>query len=38
MTIIYLMIPCTLLLVGGFVAAFIWANNNDQFEDLVTPA
>ena len=38
MNIIYLMIPCTLILVAGFVWAFIWANNNKQFDDLVTPS
>ncbi|MBC86051.1 MAG: cbb3-type cytochrome oxidase assembly protein CcoS [Bdellovibrionaceae bacterium] len=38
MTILYLMIPCTLILVAAFVAAFIWANESDQFDDLETPA
>jgi cbb3-type cytochrome oxidase maturation protein len=32
------MIPMALLLGGGFVAAFIWATNNGQFDDLDTPA
>mgnify|MGYP001548853197 CR=1 FL=1 len=38
MTILYLMIPCTLLLVVAFVVAFLWANESDQFDDLETPA
>jgi len=32
------MIPVTLLLVIGFVVAFLWATRDGQFDDLETPA
>lgn len=38
MNILVLMIPVALILGGGFVAAFFWAANNGQFDDLDTPA
>lgn len=38
MNILFLMIPMALLLGFGFLAAFLWANRTDQFEDLETPA
>jgi len=38
MNVLYLMIPLSLLLGGGFLAAFIWAINNGQNDDLITPA
>jgi cbb3-type cytochrome oxidase maturation protein len=38
MNILFLMIPMALLLGFGFLAAFLWANRQDQFEDLETPA
>jgi len=38
MTIIYLLLPITLLIAGFFVAAFIWAAKKDQFEDTLTPS
>lgn len=38
MNIVVLMIPLSLLLLTGAVVAFFWAVNNDQFEDLDTPA
>lgn len=38
MNILILMIPIALLLGFGFVAAFIWATENGQFEDTTTPA
>ncbi len=38
MNILYLMIPLSLLLGGGFLAAFIWTVNSGQVDDLVTPA
>ncbi|MEX2500572.1 MAG: cbb3-type cytochrome oxidase assembly protein CcoS [Wenzhouxiangellaceae bacterium] len=38
MTIIYVLIPLSLLLLGLAVWAFFWAVRNDQFEDLDTPA
>jgi cbb3-type cytochrome oxidase maturation protein len=36
--ILYLMIPLSLFLGGGFVAAFIWSVRNGQNDDLDTPA
>ena len=38
MTIVLFLIPFALLLGGGFVAAFLWANAQGQYDDLVTPA
>lgn len=38
MNIITLMIPMALILGVGFVAAFIWATQKGQFDDLETPA
>lgn len=38
MNILVLMIPLALLLGLGFVAAFLWAADNGQFEDTETPA
>ncbi|MCB0342036.1 MAG: cbb3-type cytochrome oxidase assembly protein CcoS [Pseudobdellovibrionaceae bacterium] len=38
MNILLLMIPVTLLLVIGFVVAFLWATRDGQFDDLETPA
>jgi cbb3-type cytochrome oxidase maturation protein len=38
MNIVLFMIPLSLLLLTGAVVAFFWAVNNDQFEDLDTPA
>jgi cbb3-type cytochrome oxidase maturation protein len=38
MSILLLMIPVSLLLGGGFLAAFIWSVKNGQFEDTETPA
>ncbi len=38
MNILILMIPMSLLLGIGFVAAFLWAVDKDQFDDLETPA
>ena len=34
MTILLVLIPLGLLLLGAAVAAFAWAVRNDQFEDL----
>lgn len=38
MTILYLMIPITLLLGLSFVGLFFWANSHGNFDDLETPA
>ena len=38
MTILYLLIPLGLLLLGIAVAAFFWATRSGQFDDLETPA
>lgn len=38
MSILYIIVPITLLLAGGFLVLFFWAVNKGQFEDLVTPA
>ncbi len=37
MKILLLLIPLSLLFLGGAVWAFFWAVNNDQFDDLETP-
>ncbi|MCK9488020.1 MAG: cbb3-type cytochrome oxidase assembly protein CcoS [Xanthomonadales bacterium] len=38
MTILLILIPVTLVLVGIAVATFFWAVNKGQFDDLDTPA
>ncbi len=38
MSIIFLILPITLLLSLGGVAAFTWATRGGQFDDLRTPA
>lgn len=38
MEIIYLLIPLSLVLVGGIVWAFFWAVKSGQFDDLEGPA
>lgn len=38
MSILYLLIPLALLLLGLAVAAFFWAVGSGQFDDLDTPA
>lgn len=37
MTILYVLIPLALLLLGLAVWAFFWAVGNGQFDDLDTP-
>lgn len=34
MEIIFVLIPISVLLIGIAIGVFIWAVNNDQFEDL----
>jgi cbb3-type cytochrome oxidase maturation protein len=38
MNILFVLIPLSLMLVLAAVYAFFWAIDNDQFEDLETPA
>lgn len=38
MSILFLILPITLLLSLGAVAAFTWATRGGQFDDLQTPA
>lgn len=38
MSIIFVILPITLLLSLGAVAAFTWATRGGQFDDLQTPA
>lgn len=38
MTILLLLVPLSLVLVGAAVAAFAWAVRSGQFDDLDTPA
>jgi cbb3-type cytochrome oxidase maturation protein len=37
MSVIYLVLPLALLLVGAAVGAFVWAASRGQFDDLTTP-
>lgn len=38
MTVIFLVLPLALLIVAAAVAAFVWATQRGQFDDLETPA
>lgn len=38
MTVIYLLIPLSILLAGGFLWAFFWAVRSGQFDDTCTPS
>lgn len=38
MSILYILIPLALVLLGGAVWAFFWAVGSGQFDDLDTPA
>ncbi len=38
MNVLLIMIPLSLLLLAGAVAAFFWAVDHDQFDDMETPA
>lgn len=38
MNVLYLMIPISLLLGGGFLAAFVWSVRDGQVDDLETPS
>ncbi|NQZ76165.1 MAG: cbb3-type cytochrome oxidase assembly protein CcoS [Ekhidna sp.] len=38
MSVIFILIACSLLLAGSFLGAFLWASRNGQFEDDYTPS
>lgn len=38
MIVIFLLIPLSILIAAGFLAAFIWAVRTGQYEDTCTPA
>lgn len=38
MSVIYVVLPLALLLGGAFLAAFLWAVREGQFDDVDTPA
>ncbi|MCX7866699.1 cbb3-type cytochrome oxidase assembly protein CcoS [Limisphaera sp. VF-2] len=38
MSVIFLLIGLSLLVAGGFLAAFVWAVRSGQYEDTGTPA
>lgn len=38
MTIIFILIGCSLLLAVGFLIAFIWSVRSGQIDDTTTPA
>lgn len=38
MNVLYVIIPLALLLGGAFLAAFFWAINQGQYDDLDSPA
>lgn len=37
MSVLFIVVPLALLIVGGAVWAFIWATRTGQFDDLSTP-
>lgn len=38
MSVIFLVLPLALLVVGAAVGAFVWSARSGQFDDLDTPA
>lgn len=38
MSVIYLLIPLSIVIAAGFLIAFIWAVRSGQFEDTYTPS
>jgi cbb3-type cytochrome oxidase maturation protein len=38
MSVIFIVLPLALLIVGGAVAAFVWSARSGQMDDLETPA
>ena len=38
MSVIFLLIPLSILIAAGFLTAFIWAVRSGQYEDTTTPS
>jgi cbb3-type cytochrome oxidase maturation protein len=38
MTVLFVILPLTLIFSTGFVAAYVWATRSGQLDDLETPA
>lgn len=38
MSVIYLLIPLSLIFAGGFLWAFIWSVRSGQYDDTTTPS
>ena len=38
MSILYVVLPLALIIVGASVVAYVWAARGGQFDDLTTPA
>ncbi|MDQ8158781.1 MAG: cbb3-type cytochrome oxidase assembly protein CcoS [Gemmatimonadota bacterium] len=38
MSVVYLVLPLALLVVGAAVVAFVWSARSGQYDDLDTPA
>jgi len=38
MSVLYIVLPLALLIVGAAVGAFVWSARSGQFDDLDTPA
>jgi cbb3-type cytochrome oxidase maturation protein len=38
MSVVYLVLPLALVVVGAAVAAFVWSAKSGQYDDLETPA
>lgn len=38
MSVIFILIPLSILIAAGFLAAFIWAVCSGQYEDTTTPS
>lgn len=38
MSVIFVLIIVSMVVAGGFLALFIWANKSGQFDDTVTPS
>jgi cbb3-type cytochrome oxidase maturation protein len=38
MSVVVVLVLCSLLISGGFLLAFLWATRRGQFDDVHTPA